>query len=290
MNDTLRRISTIGRPLDPAWATNRAVLVLMPVGGVLAGAAAAMVPGRGGVVTAGLSGLAVVLGGWAVGRELDPDRQAAAFVSLALAFGAFLLVPVASLVLLFTALVLARVVNRTVGPPATPLDAVAVLGLTLWALVATGNPLVALPAAAAFGADATLPGGARRHWAAAGVALGMGGGAAVVGIPGLVEPGLTLVAPSGAGWLLAAVVGLSFLATVIHTRRVDSRADATGQRLEPGRVRAGMGVVLLLALVTLAPGDAGLREGALLWASLAGVAFWRPLGRLGQARPSQPPS
>lgn len=286
-------MSTIGRPLDPAWATNRAVLILMPVGGVLAGVWTALGPGRGGVVTTGLgalAGAAVVLGGWALGRELDPDRQGAAFVSLALAFGVFLLVPEGSLVLLFTALVLSRVVNRTVGPPATLLDAAAVLGLTLWAVVATGNPLVALPAAAAFAVDAALPGGPRRHWAAAAMALVLGGWAAARGIPGLVDPGLALDGPSPGGWLLAALVGLSFLAAVLHTRRVESSADATGRPLQPGRVRAGMGVILLLALVTLARGDAGLREGALVWATLAGVSLWRPAGRRGQARAPQPPS
>jgi len=266
-------LSGLGRPLDPEWATNRVVLALVPVAGLVGVLWAWPGPGTGGVITTGLTAAGAAFGGWALGREVDPDRQGAAFAGMALAFLAGLVVPDGSLLLLFTALMLVRVVNRTTGMAATVLDDALVVGLVVWCVFSTSNALVALVAGVAFALDATLRSpefekGPPRHWAVAVimllVALWVGSAAPWA------WPAATTVMAAG---LVVAV----FSAHAVSTREITSRCDRTETRLSLTRVRAGMMIALGIATSTIPFGDPGIRAGAPLWATLAGVAIWRGL-------------
>lgn len=276
-SDTLRGSSSLGRPLDPSWPTNRAVLVLMPAGALIAGASVTWVPGLVGMsrLWSAALGAGVVLGAWAVGRELAPDDQRAAFVALVLGFGALLAVPGVSLVLLFATLMLTRMVNRTVGLPATTLDSVVVLGLSGWAVADTGSPAVGVVAALAFGLDAWLPDGRRRQWGFAALCLVMV--AALAGAAGKQDRVVSspLVVDVPAAWLLvgALVVATLVLHGSLATRSLRSTCDATDEPLSVVRVRWGIVVALLIGVQGLFLGEGGARSTALVWACLAGVGL-----------------
>ncbi len=285
---TLRGLTSLGRPLDPSWPTNRAVLVLMPAGAMIAAVSVTWVPGLAGIsrLWAAALGAGAVLGGWALGRELAPDDQRAAFVALMLGFGTLLAVPGVSLVLLFATLMLTRMVNRTVGLPATTLDSVVVLLLSGWAVADTGSPAVGVVAALAFGLDAWLPDGRRRQWGFAALCLVMvaalAGGAAeqdrVVSSPIVVDvPG---------AWILvgALVVATLVLHGSLTVRALRSTCDATGDPLSVDRVRWGVVVALLIGVQGLFLGEGGARSTALVWASLTGA------GLSGIVRPRASPS
>lgn len=295
MSPNLERLSGIGRPLDPDWTTNRAVLILTPLAGLAGALWVWLGPGTGSAVGAGILAAGAAFGGWALAREVDPDRQGTAFLAMGFAVLQALLVPEASLLLLFTGLMLVRVVNRTVGPPATPLDDLVILGLTAWCVWATANPLVGFVAAAAFSLDARLPDpagerGPARHWAVAVLALlpalwGSGSGPegalggisdilpAPAGIPAPAAP--TWAWPSSGGWLAVGVLSVVYLVRLASLRTVDSVCDRTPDRLTVLRVRAGMAVALALALTSVAFGDAGIRQAVLLWAVVAAAGLWR---------------
>lgn len=265
----------MGRPIDPSYATNRAVLWLMPAGGALA-ALAWVLQGRGepsAAGTAALVGAAVVFGAWALTRELAPDDNPAAFVSVGLGVATWLLVDAPRLLLLFATLFLVRVVNRTVGLPARLPDSIAVAGMTVWAALTGSGPLLGVVGALAFAGDAVLGDGRRRQLVFAALCLA-GAGVAVH------RHGLGPADP--ASWMavsvwLIAIVGVAYALTIVRTRRVGSLGDATGTPLSLSRVRAGMAIGLLVALQALSAGAAGLQSASLVWASLAGVA----LGRVG---------
>lgn len=276
MNDLMRRVTAIGRPLDPAWATNRAVMALIPVGAALAWLRASLTGDFASPLTVAVLGGATVLGAWALGRELAPDPQGAAFLSLALGFGVYLWDPSTSILLLFTGLVLARIVNRTTGLAPTPADTAGALALVVWAVSEGAGPGPALAALVAYAGDAALPGGLARHWGAAALSGLVAGwallGPAAVPVP---APDPAIAVPGLAGLVSVVIVAAAFARRIAATRRIASVGDETGVPLDPARVRGGMAAVLVLALGATLQGDAGVRSAALLWAVTAGVALWR---------------
>jgi hypothetical protein len=273
MTELMRRITALGRPLDPTWATNRAVMVLAPMAALATWVRALLDGGLASPLTVGVLGGVAAFLGWALGRELDPDRQSVAFVAMALAWLAFVVEPRTSLLLPVVALVLARLVNRTTGLPATWFDTVGAVVLVGWAVGETGNPLLAVGAHMAFVLDAALPDGVRRHALAAPVVLALGPVAAWGLLPGAGLPPGGWGLPGPAALLAAGAVAVLFVRTIFGTRVVESVGDDTGEPLRPSRVRGGMWASLAVAVPGLALGDAGVVQAAVLWATMAGVAL-----------------
>ncbi len=268
----LNRFTSIARVLDPRYPTNRAVLLLLAPAAGIAGAMS-LLRGSGlpEIALSALFGMAAALAGWAFARELVPDMERLAFLSLLLTFGAFLTVESSSLLLLFAAQFLVRVVNRSVGLPARIVDSTFVAALTVWGTWSGPFPGLALIGALAFGLDASMKERFRRHWIFAGFCLA--------------AAGLSLdrqrqwwcsenLSPTAVG--LLSIVAFAYGLTMWRTRRVTSPADVTGKPLSSARVLAGMAVGMLSGLQALARGQAGLEAAALVWAVLASV----PLGAL----------
>ncbi len=270
LNDhRIYRVTSIGRPLDPSYRTNLAVLVLMPVAALVAALAAAIRgDGFGAIAAQALVGPAAAFGAWALARELAPDDNPAAFVSMALAFAASLTVASPSLLLLFTTLGMVRIVNRTVGPPARLTDSLVVLGLILATAWIIRSPVLPVVGAVAFALDASLEDGTRRQLAFAMLALV--GAAVALGVVDTATESHTLPVATG---VLIGIVSVGFGIAIARTRRVSSVADMTGQPLSVNRVRAGMFIALLVAVQAVLLGTEGLELSALVWATLAGVAI-----------------
>lgn len=270
-------ISALGRPLDPTYPTNRAVLVLLPVAALVAGIVAAT--GSGGasvwdVTVAGVGGALAAFGAWALAREIAPDDEAAAFVAMAVGYGAWLLVD-AALLPVFTALALARLVNRSTGLPATLLDSTLVVVLVLYASWHTRSPLPALVGSLAFSLDAAFAPGLARQWLFAGLCAA---GGIVMALSG-VAPDYTPNRPDLIPRTVATVATVVAIALVATTRRVAAVGDVTGVPLSVSRVRAAQGITLLVA-VAAAAGTGSIESGAVVWACLLGVALpaaWRGL-------------
>lgn len=271
-HESLYRLTSIARPLEPKYATNKAVLLLMPVAGMV-GAAVTGLRGESvlDIFSAGFTAVLAVFGSWALGRELAPDYNTAAFVGMALAFVVFLIIPSPSLVLVFLALFLVRIVNRTVGIPARVSDSVAVTLLVAWAVYSLENPLLGLVGAAAFALDAALS-NPQRHQIAFAVAC------LVVSAGWVWQHGLLVADPTALTapikWL-AAIVSIGFFVALFRTQEPRSLGDATGEQLTRQRVQACMLIGWLIALQSLSSGTQGVEATGLVWATLAGV----PLGR-----------
>ncbi|MDZ7780734.1 MAG: hypothetical protein U5R14_12495 [Gemmatimonadota bacterium] len=274
--DPIYRFTALGRRLDPDEPTNLAVLWSMPVGALIVAVLAPMLPGLTGTprLLAAGEGAAVVLGTWALGRELAPDDPRAAFFALALGFAVLLAVPDGSIVLLFATLLLVRIVNRSVGLAPRTIDGILAMVLVGWAIFVTKSYGVGLVAAVAFGLDARLEGGRRRQWGFAGLCLLMVGILAstqLSRIP-LHATEVELAVPARAVLVAVLVTVALFVRTIVRTGTLASVADATAEPLSPRRIRFGMGIALLMAAQSLTLGDTGARHGGFLWACLAGVA------------------
>lgn len=261
-------ITSIGRPLDPAYPTNRAVLVLLPLAAVTAGGlAAAGGASLGGVLGQAAGGALAAFGSWALAREIAPDDEVAgAFLAMMLGFVAHVALE-AALAPVFAALFFARVVARTTGLAATTLDSLIVTAIALFAAWRAGSPWPATAGAAAFALDAVLAPGLARQWLFAGLC---GAGAVALTSTGL-APDVVPVQPDLLPRLAGTIVIVGTIALIVATRSVTSRCDATGEPMSAARVRGAQAVTLLTALATAGSGSAGMEAGALVWATLAAV-------------------
>jgi hypothetical protein len=224
---------------------------------------------------AAAAGVLLVLGAWALARELAPDDDPAAFVSMALGFLVLPLVVPASLLLLFVTMFLVRIVNRSTGLPARLTDSIVVTLLVLVVMYVTGNPFFGVVAALAFAADAVMRAPLPRQWIFAIVCLAGAGASAVLLDVEIPAPSYTI---SIVTLLLA--IGVAYLVTMWLTRNLRSCGDVIGERLSSQRVRAGMLLALLAATQALVVDESGLAHAAITWATLAGVSLTALASRL----------
>ena len=80
------RLTSIGRPVDPRYPSNRALLIVLPLLAVASVGLRGVLDLERSALTVTLQSLLVGFAAWALTRELAPDDDAAAFVALALAW------------------------------------------------------------------------------------------------------------------------------------------------------------------------------------------------------------
>lgn len=269
------RFTSIGRPVDPRYPTNRAVLVILPLAALL-GAGITLVR-DGGVVAALVAALVFVLvtfGAWALTRELAPDDDPAAFIAMALGVG-WIGLGADSVLLVFVALFLARVVNRSTGLMLRPLDSVLVFALTVWAAFSLGQPLLVLVGALAFALDAALEEGCRPQWLPA---VGCIAVAVLMFVRG--EYPLRPGSFDAVELAFLVVTAVAYGIAIWRSAPLRSICDVTGVPLEPIRVRAGMIVGLLVAVQAVVTDGAGALTASTIWASIVAVPVGRAAGAL----------
>jgi len=261
------RFTSIARPVDPAFPTNRAVLVIVP----LLAAAGALLAGfgfvDGSVGDVALSAALASFGAWALARELAPDDNAAAFVGMAFAFLAIVVLGPVSVLPMFVALFLTRIVNRSTGLPARWTDSILLTGFVVWAMGAVGDPLLGIAATTAFFLDASLSRPARIQILFGGLCLAASMFLVVrdgVGMPAVTEL-------EGVAFWAAMVLIVAYSFVMFGSGRIESVGDVSGDRLDASRVRGGMFVTgLIAAQAPVIAGEATLNP--LIWSSMAGVA------------------
>ncbi|MEJ2210545.1 MAG: hypothetical protein P8129_16115 [Anaerolineae bacterium] len=275
-------VTAVGRPVDPRYPTNLAIAIITALVAV-AGAAWQWLTGAtlfGGALWGIGAGLAVFLA-WALARELDPDHDLSAFVGAGLTLVALPFLGLPQFLSLFWMMLALRIVNRTVGLPARPLDSLAILGLGLW-LTWSGGWIYGLATAAALFLDGWQAPPLRRHLLLSGVTL-----AATILLALLANPAL-----SGGwdwGWLrfVTYVAGLLFLIATETMDTPQALCDETGEPVRPARVRAAQLLALVTALMVMGrSGQGGLIALLPLWAAMLGVALYDLISHLVRARQS----
>lgn len=180
---------------------------------------------------------------WAIGRELDPDRNASAYVAMAVAFVYAIFAP-ASLLLATGVLLATRMISGTAGPGLQRLDVLAVIGLA--ALLGTSAVgAAALPGLAAgvvvIGRDSTQS-----------RALGLATVVAGIAAAWLVAPVYQPSATMGGSLLLLAVVTIALVSSIPAPRPQSTTdigaAPLSARRLTGSRFAAAAIVGLAFAL------------------------------------------
>jgi hypothetical protein len=268
--NSLSNFSSIGRPVDLNYPTNRAI-ALLTVGLMIGSALFRLLTGDEllqGILGGIGAGLTIFLA-WAVSREVDPDHDLSAFWGAGLALVGLLLAGLPSFGALLWLLLILRVVNRTSGREAKIGDSVAILGLGGW-LAWYGNWLYGLLTALAFLLDSRLSAPTRRHLPFAGAAFVI----AVISF-GFGETGPRDSSLSLASALAIVIISILFTPVIIASRQVEAVGDQTGEPLNPRRVRLGQFLALLAGvLIALGQGNAGVVALLPLWAALLGVVLY----------------
>ncbi len=238
--------------------------------------------GGGPTTTGPVVAFLVVFACWALGRELAPDDNPAAFVGTALAFVGLWWWPSPSLLVLFTALALSRIVNRSTGLTARPSDSVIVTALVIWTMVSLQSPLAGVVAALAFSLDARLAEPNRRQWSFAAACLT----AVVLQVWLTGSDNLEVTFLPEPQYVVAAVTLLAFLVLSLSLRSVSSKGDIGGLVLKASRVRGGMLVVWLLALQTGLQAPGAIEAVMPVLAAMAGAVLAGLASRV-SIRPSE---
>lgn len=266
----LKQITGLVRLLDPRYPTNLAILLIAAA----VGAVALISQLISGDTFWQALGWSLTLGflttmSWAIGRELDPDHELAAFVGVILFLLSFLFY---NFYLAWPALLLImalRIVNRSNGLPATWLDAIAITVLAGWLLAGTGHWAYTVVASLALLLDALLPAPSRRHLLFVAIIIAIvlfWQSAAIVDR----AAGLSI---SWLEWLLAGVTAVLFtILIILRSHHLRSLGDATRQPLMPPRVQAAQLLALLTGLLFLWQGADTLLA---LWSALLGVSLYR---------------
>lgn len=267
---SLAQTTSVGRLIDLRYPTNVVILVVSALAGGMS-MLLTLAQGEGGTLRGlfeiGVNSAGAVFLAWALAREFDPDHAWQAFIGTGLALIAALFAPPASLWSLGALLVLSRVVNRIVGPPARFVDSVVALAFSAGA-IAAGWWVFGLVAAAAFVLDALLPKPNRRHWAFAAASL------AIMFAAILINAAAKPFAPST--WTLPALVAAGAVAYIIAVTQTKSSCDMPEYPLDNRRLQAAMGLMLFAGvLYVLWAGTAGLIALLPLWAIMIGATVWR---------------
>ena len=270
--------SAIGRSVDPTYPTNRAIILVTLV--VVAGGAVFQWLAGAGLLQGGLwgveAGLAAFLG-WALCRELDPDHDLSAFVAAGLTVvGLFWGQP--DLLVLFWVLMIVRVVNRSVGLPATLLDALVVVGSSGWLMWQRSNWVYGVVAGLAFLLDGQLPKADREQRAMTVPPVAFAAAAIIATGAWVVLRGRWWPEAEGSAASALAVSAMSaiFVPVIVGASRVSAVDDRAGEPLEPTRVQAAQGMAVLTGVqIGLWAGRVGIVSVAPLWAAAVGAALYR---------------
>ena len=244
-NHRIYQYTSLGRPPELSDPAARIVLYLLPAGAIL-GAVMGWLSG-GGLAAALHEALIYALAlyaSWALARELDPDDSPAAFISLAAGLLAVLLVDSPGILIAFVVLGLVRMVNRSSGLPAKKTDSFLTMALSIFIIYSTDSALFGAVAALAFFLDGSLREPLRHQWVFGLVCLG---GMIVY----MVDHDIGWRLLSGPDTLfkwLSLLFILIFALDSFLLRRVRTRGDVNGLRLDVARVRGGMAIAFLAAL------------------------------------------
>lgn len=284
MSKPIYRVSSISRPLEAKYPSNRAVLILLPII-LLATAALRMNEADSSLMSAAFGGLEAMLGAfliWAIGRELDPDRNPGAFIAMTAIIPLVYLGYDLSLWTLAFVLMAMRVVNRTVGNPVRLGDMAVVLALAALSVFRDGYSEMGYVAGLALALDAFLDRKRTLNLVGAmiAVAFSMWNLIELEGDLRALLLSAVEVMPQMVLYAALAVLMLGVLHALL-LGRVHSVGDATGEPLSGLRVRGGILIAALAGLAMLTEGEPGLMAGLGLYAAILGVVlgrFW-PSGR-----------
>lgn len=274
--DNITQFTHIGRPLDPRYPTNLAIMILAG----LATVAILIFRLIGGIelvqagISAFLAGMSVFIV-WGLSREIDPDHDFSAFVSAIIMIAVlFLMDGQFNLLVLFYLLSMARLLNRTTGLSAKFSDSLALFGFTIFVSF-VDSWIFAMMGGTMFLLDSILPTRNRQGLLFAGASV------VVMVIAFFVQGGgLNPILPTLEYITGVVATTLLFIPIIMRSNQITSTGDFTGEPLVPLRIQAIQVVALLSGYhVAVWQGNAGIIAFLPLWVTFLGIAVFPAIER-----------
>lgn len=267
MSHPIHKYSALARPVEPKYPTNLAVMILVPV--IALGLFAWSLAGEAGLASAlriGIFGALAAFLTWALGREMDPDHNATAFIAMALAVLAAALGYSFDLLTLAALLFAVRLVNRTVGPQAKTGDLITLVLLNLGAVFIEGAWWMPFLSVIALAVDEAFERSNLPQRLAIPALLIMGLLAFFIG--GGVD--LSVTETLVRGWVVTVVVITILIAgTIVNTEEIASPMDVLASPCNCRRIQAGMALILLAGIASLLGGQPGVAANLAILSVLA---------------------
>jgi hypothetical protein len=261
--------SSLVRVVDPRYPTNFAILVLSS----LAGGAQFLFKIYQGTellnrITAAIPLAVTVFLTWALGREIDPEHELAAFAGLALVIPGYWLLAAPDLMAVLTILLLLRLLNRITGVIPKFLDSLTISGLGIW-LVFRGDWIFGFLTAAAFFLDSRLSDPKKQNLFFSGIMT-------IFTIVSLLiqKPAVTQTEIFPAEFFFVIGVILLFMPLIVHSRDTEVICDFSEKEINPLRVQASqIFTITSVTLVWLIQGRHGIINLMPIWSSIIALSI-----------------
>ena len=265
------KISSIGRPLDFNYKTNKAIVIITTItimfGFVLSILKEFTIPN---VILSGVSFGITFFVSWAISREIDPDNSISAFIGLIPLFIILFFWIETNIIILFWLLISLRIINRTTGLPARIFDS----GLLFVISVLMSyfySPIFGLLSAIVFLFDAKLIDGQKFQLIFASLSLFLSIIFFTINNKVFVLPIFSMLQLLG---ILAITIGFLFIP--YYTKTVKSKGDQNDKPLSVSRIRAGQ-IFALFSVLLVSFFEFGITAMIPVWCALAGVITHRIL-------------
>lgn len=260
----MKVVTGLGRPIDFRYPSNRYVVIVTFVAGAVALAATSDGRLRTAFAVAGSAFL-----GWALARELDPDRTiTAAVVAPIAAIVAWIDAGAghqASLGTIYLILITARVIARTTGRHPTAPDLIVHVGVATWIAASSVGWVAAVALGVALVLDTRFeePAPASQLWWGALIGILATASAGLLGEP------TTWAAPTAREWV-PMIVGITGALFLLPPEQVASVTDSGRRPLDPQRIFvARLSAIITAVIVALIGGAAGIAGVGAVWVTLA---------------------
>lgn len=265
------RITSIGRPLDPGYPTNRMIILICAIVMVIASLFRLSLDNTAStsIIYGTKAGIAIFLV-WAISREIDPDHEIAAFVPVIISLIPVILFGVQPVLPLFWLLLILRIVNRSTGLKAGILDTITVILLSIF-LIYQMSWIFGMLTAAAFFVDSRISSPEKFHLIASILML--------AGSLFMIFKGNNTSVADISLMKITALFSmiLLFIPSALDSRKMESKGDRTFEPLDTFRVKAAKILFLITAIFFLLIDIEYADFWLPLWCVAAGIGFYRLL-------------
>ena len=263
------KISSIGRPLDFKYKTNKAIAIITTVtimfGFVLSILKEFTIPN---VILLGVSFGITFFVSWAISREIDPDNSISAFIGLIPLFIILFFWIETNIVILFWLLISLRIINRTTGLPARILDS-GMLFIISVLMSYFYSPIFGFLAAIVFLFDAKLIDGQKFQLIFASLSLFLSIIFFTINNQVFLLPIFSMLQ-----LLSILIIAIVFAVISYFTKDVKSKGDKNNEPLSLSRIKAAQIFILFSALL-MSFVEIGLTAMIPVWCVLLGVIIHR---------------